>query len=62
MSAIIKSLSRPIVHPVDAANFTGTAPQVGCNVRLMVFNETGQRGDPAETVRSGSMTMAQKGS
>jgi len=26
------------------------APQVGCNVRLMVFNETGVRGDPAETV------------
>jgi hypothetical protein len=26
------------------------APQVGVNVRLMVFNETAQRGDPAETV------------
>jgi len=26
------------------------APQVGVNVRLMVFNETAERGDPAETV------------
>jgi hypothetical protein len=26
------------------------APQVGVNVRLMVFNETAVRGDPAETV------------
>ena len=26
------------------------APQVGVNVRLMVFNETAQPGDPAETV------------
>jgi peptide deformylase len=26
------------------------APQVGVNVRLMVFNETAKQGDPAETV------------
>jgi hypothetical protein len=26
------------------------APQVGVNVRLMVFNETAERGNPAETV------------
>jgi peptide deformylase len=26
------------------------APQVGVNIRLMVFNETAKPGDPAETV------------
>ena len=37
-----------MVHRDDGVGLA--APQVGVNVRLMVFNETAERGNPAETV------------